>query len=232
MLAQVAAVQAAEPEGARAGAAATEYELMRARLGVDLRRLGEIQSIEKKIELKRELVPGYVDWCRGVLEANTGAQDDIVAQLMIWLLDIGDWINGLALAEYMIRHDLPLPERFDRTAPTLVCEEVADAAIKSLGQGETFDPFVLDTVESMVVDADIFDQVRAKLHKALGLVQIQLAEPLEAGSDGPAGVKRAALERALGNLKRALELDSGVGVKKTIERLERDIAKLSAPPES
>ena len=226
-LAQLAASQSASPAANRLGEAATEYASMRARLGVDLRRLSEIQSIENKIELKRELVPEYFEWCRGVLEADTGAQDDVVSQLMIWGLDIGNWSFGLELADYMIRHNLPLPERFDRTAPTLVCEEVADAALKSLGQGETFPLAVLEWVESMVHGADIFDQVRAKLHKALGLVQIGLADAIEPGSDGPAGMQRARLEVARDNLKRALELDSNSGVKKTLEQLGRRIDKLT-----
>jgi hypothetical protein len=226
-LAQLAASQSASPVANRLGEAATEYASMRARLGVDIRRLSEIQSIENKVELKRELVPEYFEWCRGVLVADSGAEDDIVAHLMIWGLDIGNWDFGLDLADYLIRHKLPLPERFDRTAPTLVCEEVADAAIKSLGQGETFPLSVLGRVAYMVADADIFDQVRAKLHKALGLVQLGLADGIQPGGDGPAGQLRAMLEDARANLKRALELDSNSGVKKTLEQLGRRIDKLT-----
>ena len=91
-MAMVAA--AAGPVHLRSGAAASAYELQRARLGVDLRRLKEIQSLEAKIELKRELLPGYIPWVAGVLEADGGAEDDILAQVMVWAFDIGDFATG------------------------------------------------------------------------------------------------------------------------------------------
>jgi hypothetical protein len=71
------------------------------------------------------------------------------------------------------------------------------------------------------LDQDIFDQVRAKLEKAQGLALIRQVELTPTDADGPAGARRAAQERASRHLKRALELDSSVGVKKRLEQLER-----------
>jgi hypothetical protein len=221
MLGQLAATQAAEPATKRAGAAATEYELQRARLGVDLRRLKELQSIERKIELKRELLPGYEPWVAGVLDADVGAEDDILTHVMIWRIDTGDYAGAMPLARHVLRHNLTLPERFDRTAPTLIAEEIADAALKSFGQDRPFDHQLLLEVEDLVEPHDIFDQVRAKLEKAIGIAFIGLAETIDPAADGPAGQKRGAQERALGHLRRAVELDDTVGVKKRIEQLER-----------
>ncbi len=232
MLGQVAATQAATAAGLRTGAAASAYELMRARLGVDLRRLRELQSIERKIDLKRELLPEYDAWIEGVLVAgadSSSIQDDIVAQIMIWRIDVGDYAGALPLCRFVLDHKLDLPERFDRTAPTLICEEIADAALKAIGQGETFDLEVLAAVEDMVSDEDIFDQVRAKLEKAIGLLLATRAETIEADADGPAGARRAALDSAQSHLRRALELDGNVGVKKRLEQLQREITKQTAP---
>lgn len=229
VLGQLAAAQAAEPAGKRAGAPASEYALQRARLGVDLRRLKEIQSIERKIELKRELIPGYVPWISGVLAANTGAQDDILVQVMIWMIDCGEFGGATALAEYVIRHDLALPERFERTAPTLICEEIADAALKSIGQGGTFDRAILDWIDSLVHDADIFDVVRAKLYKAQAILLAREAEAIDPGADGPAGARQAGVRRALDLYRRAYGLSHTVGVKKDIDRLERELKKLADP---
>lgn len=233
LLGLTAATQAASAAGLRTGAAASEYELMRARLGVDLRRLRELQSIERKIELKRELLPEYDAWIDGVLCTNVAAgaalQDDIVAQIMIWRIDVGDFAGALPLCRFVLDHKLDLPERFDRTAPTMICEEIADAALKAIGQGETFDLDMLDAVEELVAEHDIFDQVRAKLEKAIGLLLAIRAEAIEADADGPAGARRAALDSAQSHLRRALELDGNVGVKKRLEQLQREIAKHPAP---
>uniref|UniRef100_UPI00289D75E6 phage terminase small subunit n=1 Tax=Sphingomonas sp. TaxID=28214 RepID=UPI00289D75E6 len=187
MMGELAAVQAADPAAQRRGGAATEYELQRARLGVDLRRLHELQSVERKIELKRQLLPGYVDWVEGVMAANVATEDDILTHVMIWRLDVGDFAGALPLARFVLRHGLTLPERFSRTAPTLICEEIADAALKAIGQDQDFDIAILRDVEVLVIDEDIFDQVRAKLEKAIGLCLARAADAIEPDADGPAG---------------------------------------------
>ncbi len=211
------------------GIGASAYELMRARLGVDLRRLKEIQSIERKIALKAELLPGYADWIAGVLAADTDAQDDILVQAMVWTIDVGDYVAALPLCAHVLRHKLTLPERFSRTPATLIAELIAEAALKSLGQGETFDLDVLVEVELLTELEDMPDEVRAKLMKAIGIVQAKRASDLPADADGPAGQRRAALERALSVLRRALELNKNIGVKKEISRLEAEV-RASVPP--
>lgn len=227
-----AAAIAATAAPARTGAAATEYELLRAQLGNDLRRLSEIQSTEGKIALKAELEPAYRDWVAGVLEADSGAADDIVAWQMIWRIDIGAFDAALPLAAYVLRHNVPLPDRFDRTAPTLVCEEIAEAALKQLGQGPQEDEAAeraaieqllatLGEVDALVAGQDIFDQVRAKLEKATGLAGVRLAELTSDQADGPAGFRRALQDGAARHLRRAMELDTGSGVKRRLEQLER-----------
>lgn len=232
MMGEIAAVLAADPAVQRRGGAATEYELQRARLGVDLRRLHELQSVERKIELKRQLLPGYVDWVEGVMAANVASEDDILTHVMIWRLDVGDFAGALPLARFVLRHGLTLPERFSRTAPTLICEEIADAALKALGQDQDFDIAILRDVEVLVIDEDIFDQVRAKLEKAIGLCLARAADAIAPDADGPAGARRGAQEQALRHLRRAVELDGNAGVKKRIEKLERDIRAATPAPES
>lgn len=235
MLAAAAlSVTAAVPE--RSGAAASEYELMKATLGVDLRRLSEIQSVERKIELKRELLPKYRDWVAGALLGDTGAEDVIVTHVMIWLIDVGQFSDALDVADYVLRHKLPLPERFDRTAATLIVEEIAEGALKALGQEGPHDRdwfdgqlSVLMRVAAIAAEHDIFDQVRAKLEKAVGFAFEAAAGVTPPDSDGPAGLKASLLTTAREHLRRALELDATSGVKKRIEKIERELKALATP---
>lgn len=227
------AIAAAGPAPVRGAAAASEYELLRAKLGHDLRCLQEIQSVEAKIALKHTLAPTYDAWIEGVLASGSGMQDDILTWNMIWRIDIGAFEAAMPLARYVIRHALTLPDRFDRTAPTLIAEEIADAAIKRLGQGPEDNTDTeeratiaamlrtLSDVDVLVSDQDIFDQVRAKLEKAQGLALLRQVELTPTDADGPAGARRAAQERASRHLKRAIGLDGTVGVKKRLEQLER-----------
>lgn len=223
----------AEKDGSRPnGRAASEYDLMRARLGVDLKRLKEIQSIEAKIELKRELLPAYADWVDGVLDAAncenaTASQDDIVAQTMIWRFDVGDFEGAMTLARHVLDFELDLPERFNRTAGCLIAEEIAEAALATDAAGEAFDLPILIEAEELTRDEDMPDEARAKLFKAIGRHMAKQSEEMEADQDGPAGGRRAAVSYALVALRRALALNKKAGVKKDIERLEREEKKLA-----
>lgn len=223
-----AADQAAGTAGVRSGAAASEYALLRAALGVDLRRLSEIQSMEGKVALKRELFPRYIPWVQGVLEADTGVADDIVAWLLVWLIDCEAWTLALPLIRYVLRHDLNLPERMRRTAPTYISEEIAESALKRLGQEPPMEAddarIMVDRLEeiALLVDGqDIFDEVRAKLEKARGLAAVACAAVTTADGDGPAGALAAMQDRAIAHLDRALQLNPKAGVKQVRDRLRK-----------
>jgi hypothetical protein len=230
-MAAQAAVEARTPANgaqARATAAASEYELQRARLGVDLRRLSEIQSIDRKIELKRELVPGYVDWVRGVLDADSGAADEVLVQVMIWSFDVGAWYDAMALGAYVLRHHLEMPSRFESTPGTFMVDTVADAAAQARKLKEAFPLDVLFAIEDLTVGEDMPDQARAKLLKEIGLLVTAEAEAMDPAADGPAGARNAGMARGLDYLRQALAKNSTVGVQKDITRLERELKKLEA----
>lgn len=234
--AAVAAAAAADPTLDALRSTATAYELTRAALGQALAQVKNIQSIEAKIERKRELLPDFMPWVDGVLAADREAldagapyraeQDDILTQAFIWNLDVGNFAKGLELAEFILRHRLSLPERFKRTAATIVAEEIAEAALKAAAQGEPFDLPTLQSAEALTAGEDMPDEVRAKLKKAIGF---ELARQADAMNDEGtvAGGKRAAAAAALVELRRALELNGRCGVKKEIERLERIVKRLA-----
>ena len=190
-------------------AGASVYELMLAKLASDRRRLKSIASIERKIEVKRaELLPEYVDYVAGALAGGRGAQDDILTTVMIWRVDVGDFDGALDIARYALAHRMTLPDQYDRPLATAIAEEFAEAALAAFKKGGTpigVSGAQLGEVAQLTGSADMHDQVRAKLHKALGYVA-------EQGGDG-----KAALE----HLRRALELDSRAGVKQDIARIEK-----------
>ncbi|RAS15838.1 phage terminase small subunit [Paraburkholderia bryophila] len=196
------AAASAAPGESLAGASA--YELMLAKLAADRRRLKAIQSIERKVDVKRaELLPEYVNYVAGALRGGRGAQDDVLTTVMIWRVDAGDFAGALDIARYAIAHRMTLPDQYDRPLATAIAEEFAQAALAAFKLGDTFDADQLAEVMALTSAADMHDQVRAKLHKALG----------KALQDSD----RAA---ALDHLRRALQLDERAGVKQDIARLE------------
>lgn len=229
--ARVAAAQrtaANDNEPAGEARESTPYDRMLVQLASDQRRLKELKSVERKIELKRELLPSYADWVAGVLdvarEFNKAVPDEIVATTMVWRLDVGDYEGALELAAHMLRFGMGLPDRFERDLPTLVAEEIAEAACAALSNDRSFTPGVLVDTFNLVGACDMPDQVQAKLWKARGLELLRIADdpPVDGAA---AGQRPAALAGALEAFRRAIDLHSAVGVKKQIERLERELKK-------
>ncbi|WP_316856209.1 phage terminase small subunit, partial [Ralstonia mannitolilytica] len=201
---------------------ATGHELMLAQLAEHKRQLKAVQSIERKAELKRKLLPEYAAWVEGVLQSDAGLQDEVFMTVMVWHIDAGDLAGALPMAAYAIRHKLAMPDQYQRTTACLIAEEFANMALKAIDAGEAVDMVALVSVADLVADDDMPDEVRAKLHKALGYANYAQA--------GTADSVRAAILRqtALAELKRALELHEKCGVKKDIERIEREIKNAAA----
>ncbi|KHO66660.1 phage terminase small subunit [Pseudomonas flexibilis] len=215
-----AAQEAAAAAPATSMAGATSYELQLAQLHQDRHRLKQIQSTEGKIELKRQLVPHYAPYIDGVLSAGVGAQDEVLATLMVWCFDIGDWHSALPLARYVLEHKLPMPDRFARTPGTLVAEEIAEAALKALKLGQPFELAVLEQTEELTREQDMPDQARAKLHLALARVLLGLVP-----DESPTFEQLIQLNAAHSHVLRAIELHQNCGGKKDLERATRLLKK-------
>ena len=224
-----AAAGPSAPPMPETGPVAGEYAQLLIALGDDLRRLQDVQSIERKIEAKRALIQRYLPWVDGAIaageEAETAPQDEIVARMLLWTMDVGDWPRTLAIAGHVLRHGLALPQGFTRKPAAAIAEEAAEAGLKKPAQidGET-----LQQVAALTADADMHDQIRAKLEKAIALSFAARAEAFDAEAESAqAGGKAALVSSALEHFRRALGLDQNSGVKKQIERFEAEQRKLA-----
>lgn len=212
--AELAAIAAGSDSGALKNASA--YELQLAQLYEDKRKLKDIQSMETRADIKRQLLPKYEPYIDGVLKAGKGAQDEVLMTIMLWRLDAHDFDGALVIASYAIKHQLAMPDAFQRTTATLITEELAINALNLLNNADTDKAALLENlieVELLTRDQDMPDEVRSRLHKALGycLVDIDAAQ-------------------ALIELKRAYTLHDKSGVKTDIGRLEKQLKKLVEPP--
>ena len=231
LAASVALPGAVAPPPPSQGPAAMAYDQMLMQLAEDRRQLHDIQSIERKIALKVELIGTYDAWVDGALaeaEATGRAvQDEIVATMLTWAIDIQDWPRALQLGRHVLHFHMALPERFKRDAATLLVEEVSEAAIQTLSKdGGSFPREVLADIEALAGPRDMPDEVRAKLYKAIGLALVAAAD--SAADDDTnliAGFAPACRADALAAFERALDLNPAVGVKKNIEALKRAVKK-------
>lgn len=184
----------------------SEYDKMLYLLARHKKDLGNIQSKEAKAEYKRNILPDYLDWINGVMQAGTGRQDDVLMMWLIWATDCGEYELALKIGEYALFHDLALPEGFNRTTATAIAEEFADAASKAATLNQEFDLDFLLKANEITQHSDMPDESRARLLKELGLQQ-----------------KESNPEQALINLTRALSLNQNVGVKGEIKALRKKL---------
>lgn len=198
------------------------YELMLAKLQQDQLRLKQVQSQQQKAVVKAQLLPEYVPYVQGVLAAGQGAQDDVLVTIMVWRFDAADFAGGLDIAEYVLRHNLQTPNRFNRTTGCLVAEEVAHAALTTQKAGEVFDHETLVRTFVLTAKQDMPDEARAKLTLALG------RSTLAGLSDETPG-KPGQVQAGIDLLKEAIKQHDSCGGKKDLERAERLLKKHAAP---
>ncbi|MFM2477303.1 phage terminase small subunit [Celerinatantimonas sp. MCCC 1A17872] len=196
-------------------AGATAYELQLMQLKQDQLRLKQIQSSQGKAKLKTKLLPAYTPYIDGVLQSGTGAQDDIVTTIMLWQMDAANYARALQIGAYVLKFNLKMPDRFARTSACVIAEELSDAALAKLKQNEPFERALLEQTQTLTNGHDMPDEVRAKVHLALGKQWLFEATTDEQNPDN------TQLEHAQSELKAAIDLHNRCGGKKDLERVER-----------
>ena len=200
--ARIASERAAERQETLQG---SEHELALAQLAAHKRQLSAIQSMQARQAKKAELMQEWHGYIDGVLAADAGVPDPVISQMMPWAFDVGDIDRALTVGDYLLRHKLPAPEQFTRDLPSLYAEMAAESwlstptipAISAEQLGEVLDA---------TADHDMVDEIRAKLHRALG-------EALHSeGND----------EAAITHLRHAIELNPKVGSKALLAQLEKE----------
>ncbi|QQO65725.1 phage terminase small subunit [Klebsiella michiganensis] len=198
--------------------ARTAHEQIMHRLRMDQSALKRVQSDQAKAAMKRQLLPHYEGWIEGTLDGDSGRQDEVIVTLMVWAIDAGDYVLAARIGRYVVAHGLLMPDRFNRTAATILVDEICDPILVQVKADDTTDvtPYlsVLDDVADFTADSDMPDVVRAKLCKARAFA-------LRNGTTEQQTI-------ALALLRQALTLDAGAGVKKEIERLARVVKKAAA----
>ncbi|WP_321851165.1 terminase endonuclease subunit [Pseudomonas paraveronii] len=217
-----AAMEAAKTAPQQSMAGATAYEHQLNQLLQDRLRLKAIQSNEGKAALKLQLLPEYIPYVEGVLEAGNGAQDDVMTTVMVWRIDVEDYSGALDIADYVLKHKLIMPDRFERTTGCLVAEEIATAALKAQKANGSFDLGILHRTVELTEAEDMPDQARAKLFLATGRATLHGITAEEPGQPGQ-------IQAGIDLLKRAIELHDGCGGKKDLDGAERLLKKHAAP---
>lgn len=183
------------------------YDRFMALLGTHKRALSSISSMETRQAQKAQYEPEYADYLAGVLAKKPGTQDEIITTWLVWYLDIAKIDKALELAAYAIPHDLKLPADYSRSLSATFIEELAEMALK---QPDKVSLEQLQQAQELTEDADMLDEISAKLQRALGEHYASLDN----------------LKAAIHHMDRALELNPNCGCKKQRDALARQLAKM------
>lgn len=195
----------------------TAHEQVLHQMRMHMAQLSRVQSDQAKAEMKRTMLPDYEGWIDGTLEADSGRQDEVITRLMVWAVDCGDYALALRIGRYVVTHDMAMHDDFKRNAATFLADEICNPVLTLAKTDKDADLSAciapLDELADIVAEADMPDEVRAKLCKARGLVR---RASLDAETQG----------QALNLLREAMSLNAGSGVKREIDALSRKLAKL------
>ena len=192
----------------------TAYELQMMQLNNDRQRLKQIQAKDAKVVLKTALLPNYLPYIEGILEADKSIQDEVFMTILVWCIDVGDYAKALELAEFALRHNMIMPDAFKRNTATYVVETIAEVYLKQLKTNAIVDISVLEQVENLILNPDldpaVLDmphQAKAKLYVALGKAQVKSIQ----SKDEPSDADLAIAQSAKVYLSKAYELDDKSG---------------------
>lgn len=219
---QAAQASASNPHGETTGSA---FELQMAQLYEFKKRLKDMQSMKDKAKMKATMLPEMAPYLDGVLAADAGTQDEVLMTALIWSIDAGEYRRALQLAEYAVRHNLRMPDQYQRTLATALQDEFADAVLTGALVGDEA-MAIAGQVLQLTFELDSHDQAKAKLYKAGGYAL--LGKTTTNGVDLKA-VELEACQKALPLLRQAMNLHAGIGVKKDIERLEQRLKAAGLP---
>lgn len=168
----------------------------------DLTVLKSFDGRPHKLAYKRERFPHYMPWVNGLIEGDCGGRDKVLQYMFVWAIDIGEIDQFLKIAAYMEKHQIDPP--FETKLPTFI----SDNARENLNH-LTLDEAIL--LADFIADKDVQENSYAQFLRGLG-EKILESEALD---------ERGA-HLVMKYWRKALMLDPNVGIKKRLEKLEKE----------
>lgn len=187
------------------------YQVQLITLGTQKRQLKNIKSSEQRLEKKKQLYPEWLPYINGALEAQAGVPDVILAQMMVWAFDVEDIATAIRIGEYLCANKLPPPPQFVRSTPEIFAEMAAEAWLNHEPRIITLEQ--LKAVEKAVANADIVDEITAKLDRALGEAYVEHNDPPTLDD----------LQQAQPHLEHAIKLNARIGCKPLLASVEKQL---------
>ena len=145
--------------------------LMEAGLDQDLERISAIKGMAGRTDLKRdELLPKYQEYVQRYIASGLVFPNRVLVQVMVWLFDTAEFIDGLELADIAIEQGQEMPERFKRRdVQTFVADAIYDWAYAEYQAGRSPEPYLSDLLPRVDGEWELTEQIPSKYHKLIGM---------------------------------------------------------------
>jgi hypothetical protein len=192
------------------------FEQLQAAMVTDIARIKTKPVLEDKQVLKRELLPNYLPFVQAYVADGHNYPNDVAVQVMVWLFDVNDIENALKIGIYLVATGTnDLPEKFSRSLPGFMSDEVYRWANAELKAERTASPY-LDEFVAFIDNSELIETW--ELHP---LVVSQCLNMLAKHKE-----REGKLAECIGLCERAEAVNpEGAGVKTMKERVQKVLAK-------
>ena len=187
------------------------FEQLQAAMVTDIARIKEVKVMEEKQSIKRDLLAGYKEFVDDYVEQGHDYPNDVAVQVMVWLFDVDDIENGLALGLHLVALGNQLmPERFTRDLPTFIADAIYDWSNVQLKNEQTASPYLDKLVAT--VSAEKWDLHEAVIGKNLAMMAKHC-------------FREGKLAEGVALCERAEEANPQAGVKTIKEKAQKELEK-------
>lgn len=182
----------------------------------DIARMRELPTLGDRAVFKREkFLPQYLPFVEQYFDKGEVYQNDLIGYCIVYLFDVGNIGQALALAKRAIEQQQALPQGFNSNLPTFVANQIYDWADKLAAAGQSVEPYFSQTFQDVAMSWQVHEMVTAKWLKfaARQLIRNDDGKAHAASCNDPERLVQAILLAC-----RAWQLHRKVGVKDLVER--------------
>lgn len=198
---------------------------------VDIALMNEINKIRAmptladRIEYKRnQFIPHWLPFAEQHLTNEGQYQNDVIGFCIVYLFDVGNFDQALALAERAITNGQRLPEQFNRTIPHFVADTILAWTEKTAAMGQSVEPYFSQILDKV---ANVWNLHEIPTAKWLKQAAVLLIKTKDGKAHAASYFEPDRLVQAIQLCRKAWALNPKVGVKHIIERCEMRLTALA-----
>ncbi|WP_458118775.1 phage terminase small subunit [Mannheimia haemolytica] len=184
----------------------------------EVNKIKALPTLAEREEYKRAIfLPKWLPLAHEYFTKGATYQNDVVGYCIMYLFDVGDFEQGITLAEQAQADGQGMPQGIVRTIPAFVADQIYNWTEKTTAKGESSEPYFSQILEKLTTQWALNEIVMAKWLK-MAAQQILLSRLLNGTVKTAVVNEPVRLETAIRLAVKASRFNHKIGVKNLIER--------------